>query len=153
MRRGGALDPVSPELRDYVFRRDPECVVAILIRRRILPRDTFGRCDGPDTAAHVRDSRGGRTGKRPPSTPRRLVRACRAHHVDYPTVDLADVRPLVDAYLEEKEGPDVDDSRPWETIRRVRASGEASRVPSTLTGVGPGTIPASGRRSDQEGSR
>lgn len=64
--------------------------------------------------------------KRPPSTARRLVWCCAGHHLLDPVVDKADVRPLVDAYLEELEGPDLDDDRPWEVIRRVRARSVSS---------------------------
>jgi hypothetical protein len=130
------VDPVSPALRQYVFRRDQRCIIATLVRRHIIAdrgpcRDRFGhlaRAEDPaaGTAAHVRDSAGGRTGRRPRSIPRRLVWCCWGHHVLDSVVDRADVRPLVDAYLEEKEGPDLDEDRPWEVVRRVRARGVSS---------------------------
>lgn len=119
MKRKAKADPVPPELAIYVFRRDGGCVVATLVLRGSIAVEK--PCRGRLTAAHVRDRAGGRTGKRPPSTARRLASVCEGHHLDDPVVDRADVRPVVDAYLEELEGADVDRSRPWEVIRRVRA--------------------------------
>lgn len=119
MKRRAKPDPVSPELAAYVFLRDGGCVVATLVLRGEISVEK--PCRGRLTAAHVRDRAGGRTGKRPPSTKRRLAAVCEGHHTDDPVVDRADVRPVVDRYLEEIEGADVDDSRPWEVIRRVRA--------------------------------
>lgn len=135
-------DRVSPELALYVVRRDRGCVVqrlASVLPVRVGPcRDRSGNVlstwealfvslvdwERILTIAHVRDRRGGRTGKRPASTPRRLAAVCAGHHLLDPTVDQADVRPIVDAYLEEQEGPDVDDSRPWEVVRRVRSAAD-----------------------------
>lgn len=154
MKRRGAADPVTPELRAYVARRDGSCVVARLVDRGEVARASIlGECEGRDTFAHVRDSRGGRLGKRPPSTPRRVALVCERHALPPDNVvDRADVRPAVDRYLESKEGPDVDGSRPWETVRRIRATGEPASVaaePGRLARVDPGTIPVSGRRSEE----
>lgn len=131
-------DPVSPELRRYVLARDRGCVVqrvAPKLRRTLEPcQDRNGTAlstiealfvapadwDRILTIAHVRDRLGGRIGKRPPSTPRRLAAVCFGHHLTDPIVDRGDVRPLVDAYLEEQEGPELDDDRPWEVVRRIR---------------------------------
>lgn len=130
-------DPVSPELRAYVIRRDGGCVVgrllsvvALVIRPAQRPcRNDLGEVIVWNdqrylTAAHVRDrGKGGRSAKRPPSTPRHLVAACYGHHLASPVVDLADVRDVLDAYLEEREGPDQDDgNRPHEAIARVRSA-------------------------------
>lgn len=117
-------DRVSPELATYVRLRDGPCVILLLANIGRIPSQ--GPCRGRSTAAHVRDSAGGRTGKRPPSTPRRVASVCEGHHTDDPVVDRAAIRPEVDRYLEDLEGPDVDDSRPWEAIRRVRARGVSS---------------------------
>lgn len=135
MKRKSHADPVPPELARYVLERDHGCVLAILaLRGRIVLatscRDRYGTpVDGRFvssferilTIAHVRDRAGGRLGKRPPSTPRRLAAICYGHHLSEALVDSAVVRPAVDAYLEEREGPDIDYSRPWERIRRVGA--------------------------------
>jgi hypothetical protein len=141
LRRGRRTDDaVSPELRRYVFARDHfRCVVATLVLRgRIRPRgpcrDQYGGLlvGGYSssllglTAAHVRDRAGGRTSKRPPSTPRRLVTACYGHHIADPVVDRPDVREALEEILEKLEGPDPDTDRPHERIRRVRARGVSS---------------------------
>lgn len=136
MRRRRQTDPVPPALHRYVLEREAGCIVAILAARGEIPeqstcRDRAGlpvdgrfvrlsQLERVLTAAHVRDRHGGRTGKRPPSTVRRLVATCWGHHLGDPVVDRAEVRPIVDRYLEEREGPDLDASRPWEIIRRVR---------------------------------
>jgi hypothetical protein len=140
MRRRGASDPVTPEVRAYVFRRDRACVVGLLALAGRIPdpgpcRDQWGhRLDvlRPDvrdlTAAHVRDrGRGGRTGARPPSTPRHLVAACYGHHLAVPVVDRSDVRDVLDDYLEEREGPEPEDARSWETVARVRGPEDRAR--------------------------
>lgn len=150
MRRAGAKDPVTPELRAYVLNRDAACVVGLLVYRHELAFEDVGGCSTKDgrsvgilisvvpslfddllTLAHVRDSRGGRMGRRPPSTPRRLAAVCYGHHLAYPTVDRADVRPVVDAYLERLEGPEMI-GRPGEVIVRVR--GPLSSAPSEQEG-------------------
>lgn len=132
-------DPVSPELRAYVFRREGyRCVVSLLVERGRIPdqgpcRDRFGKKPltlaewvGSLTFAHVRDRAGGRAGKRPPSKARRAVAACYGHHLAKPVVDSREVREAIEEYLEELEGPDVDEDRPNEVIRRVRARGVQS---------------------------
>ena len=139
-------DAVSPELRAYVLRRDGGCVLRpekVAVVSRLGP---LGPCRGRITAAHVRDrGKGGRTSKRPPSTARHLVGACERHHLDDPVVDRPEVRDVLDAYLEDLEGPDQDDgNRPWEAIPRVRSARamlpNASGVPAPLA-----------PRSDEEG--
>lgn len=140
MRRHGAEDPVTPEVRAYVFERDDGCVVARLVYARELPLEITGPCmskwgrtlgllvrvapglrDDLLTIAHVRDrGMGGRLGKRPPSIPRRLAAVCHGHHTTHGTIDLPDVRDVVDLYLEAKEGPEPAPSRPWERIPRIR---------------------------------
>lgn len=147
-------DRVSPELREYVFRRDDGCVVALFATRGdIRSIDNCRARDGSDlggwavrvlvadrdrvlTIAHVRDRAGGRIGHRPPSTPRRTAAVCAGHHLLDPVIDRADVREVADAYLEKLEGPDVDTSRPWETIRRVRARGVSSDASDGRRGNG-----------------
>lgn len=131
-------DPVSPDLAAYILDRDRGCVVqriAPRLVREIGPcRDRSGRelstldglivrrsdADRVLTVAHVRDRLGGKMGQRPPATRRRLAAVCAGHHLLDPIVDRADVRPVVDEYLEEQEGPDHADARPWEEIPRVR---------------------------------
>lgn len=136
-RRGRAPDDqVTPELRDYVLARDRRCVIALLDQTGRLSRDPgvcrdrFGRkyvgFDSDLTIAHVRDRAGGRAGKRPPSTARRLIAVCAGHHLLDSIVDRADVRPVIEEYLDELEGPDLDESRPAETVRRIRARGVRS---------------------------
>jgi hypothetical protein len=123
--RKSRSDRVSPAVVSYVLARDRTCRVGMFMALGQIP--DFGPCSGFVTLAHVRDSRGGRLGKRPPSTPRRLAVVCTAHHTEDPIVDRADVRPVIDRYLELLEGDDVDHSRPWEKVRRIRASGKADR--------------------------
>jgi hypothetical protein len=123
--RNSRSDPVTPAVAAYVMARDRSCRVGFLAATGRIPE--FGACSDFLTFAHVRDSRGGRLGKRPPSTPRRLAVVCTAHHTEDPIVDQADVRPVIDRYLELLEGDDVDHSRPWEKVRRIRASGKADR--------------------------
>lgn len=67
-------------------------------------------------------------GRRPPSIPRRLAVVCFGHHIADSIVDRREVRPVVDAYLAKLEGPDLDQSRPWEVVRRVRARSVDSAV-------------------------
>lgn len=125
-------DRVEPETAIYVFLRDGGCVVgALAILGKISVEDP---CAGRLTLAHVRDRNGGRTGKRPPSTRRRLASVCAGHALPPKNiVDRKDVRPAVDAYLENLEGAEIDDSRPWETIRRVRSAALPSQ-PSERSG-------------------
>lgn len=121
MRRRAKADPVSGELAIYVFQRDGGCVVGALARLGKISVEE--PCSGRLTAAHVRDRNGGRMAKRPPSTRRRLASVCAGHALPPANiVDRKDVRPVVDAYLENLEGAEIDRSRPWETIRRVRAA-------------------------------
>jgi len=151
VKRLGAKDPVTPELRAYVLTRDAACVVALLVMRHELTFADVGGCRdrkgrelgllisvGPSlfgellTVAHVRDRMGGRLGLRPASTARRLAAVCHGHHLLDPVVDRRDVRPVVDAYLEGLEGPGPS-SRPWERIARVR--GALSSSPSEQEGT------------------
>lgn len=141
MKRAGARDPVTPELREHVLYRDAACVIALLVYRHELDFARVGGCAGRSgrsigllihvvpslfdellTLAHVRDPKGGRMGKRPPSTARRLAAVCYGHHTLEPVVDRADVRPVVDAYLERMEGPEIETGRPWERVVRVRGA-------------------------------
>ena len=130
--RRGREDPVRPEVREYVLRRDEGCVVGILSMRLAIARDV-GICrdqygnhvsvfDLRDrTIAHVRDrGLGGRMAKRPPSVPRHLAAVCYGHHIADPIIDRPDVRDVVDAYLESLEGATASSVRPWERIARVR---------------------------------
>ena len=145
MRRRGAQDPVTPELARYVLWRDRGCVIARLVASGALDFERVGGCRGsggeslgilvsivPEladtvlTIAHVRDRKGGRLGKRPPSVPRHLAAVCYGHHLADPMVDRRDVRPVVDDYLEAVEGPDRDPRRPWEAIARVRGNVDSS---------------------------
>jgi hypothetical protein len=156
VKRAGARDPVTPELREYVLYRDAACVIGLLAWRHELEAIAVGPCRSRDgrilgilisvvpalfddllTVAHVRDPKGGRMGKRPPSTARRLAAVCYGHHLLHPVVDRADVRPVVDAYLERMEGPELETDRPWERVVRVR--GALSSSPSEQEGTdGPG---------------
>jgi len=141
-------DPVSSTTRAYVLRRDRRCVVGILALAGEIadPGPCTGRFGRPIialivdeddlTIAHVRDRAGGRVGKRPPSTMRRLATVCWGHHIADPVVDRRAVREAVDAYLEALEGPDIDDDRPWEAIRRVRARGVDSSTSEPEGGLG-----------------
>lgn len=124
MKRRGAEDPVTPELRAYVLWRDQGCVIGRLVYSHDLAFELAGPCrarSGRDlgilmrvdpslfdellTIAHVRDRLGGRMGKRPP---------------------------FLDAHLEAVEGPDRDPRRPWEAIARVR--GIVDSAPSDQEG-------------------
>lgn len=118
VKRRGARDPVTPDLRSAILARDGGCVVSLL---RI---PNVGPCGGRLTIAHVRDAAGGRMGKRPPSTRRRLAAVCAVHALPPENiVDRREVRAEVDRYLEGLEGAEPDGSRPWEAVRRVRARG------------------------------
>lgn len=133
-------DPVRPEDAEYVFRRDGGCLVAKLADSGSIPpqqpcRDRWGRrlstpsipVSWTHTIAHVRDrGRGGRMGRRPPSTRRHLATVCWGHHLIDPVIDHGDVRDAVDAHLARLEGPDLDDRRPWERIVRVRRGSVSS---------------------------
>lgn len=116
-------DPVRPEDARAVLRRDGGCVVGFLYATGKIAR-AVGPCSIVLTVAHVRDrGKGGRMAKRPPSVRRHLAATCSRHHLDDPIVDRPEVRDAVDAYLEEKEGPDQDDgNRPHEAIARVRSA-------------------------------
>jgi hypothetical protein len=141
IRRRGADDPVTPELRAYILGRDRGCLIGILLWNGELELADVGPCRSDDgrtlglliavapelrggllTIAHVRDRKGGRMGKRPPSIPRRLVAVCHGHHLLDAIVDRRHVRPIVDAYLETAEGPELVTGRPWERIVRVRGA-------------------------------
>lgn len=130
MRRKAREDPVTPDVARYVITRDGGCVLANLV----VPGRVLGPCRGRITVAHVRDRLGGRTGKRPPSIPRRLVGCCEGHHLDDPLVDRPEVREELEKYLEAKEGPEPDDSRPWEIVARVRRPAAMLPVPRSDEG-------------------
>ncbi len=94
-------DPVSPDLRWDVFRRDaretgmtvgspvPLCVAPLL--------GATDRCAGPTQLDHIQDGYG-RMGRRAPSDLAHLVAVCRRHHIDtgWATSHRSDLR----AYLE-----------------------------------------------------
>lgn len=63
-------DPVTPELRQHVLRRDGGCVAP-----RLDP--DAGRCYGRLTLDHIRDQP--MMGKRAPSDPAHLATVCEAH--------------------------------------------------------------------------
>ena len=65
-------DPVTPELRLAVFRRDGSCVAP-----RLGATDW---CAGPLTLDHVKEQP--MMGKRAPSDRAHLVSICRHHHLD-----------------------------------------------------------------------
>lgn len=129
-------DRVSPELRRYVFGRDGACVVYKLAKVAAIPspgpcRSHRGKVVLPTeesewTLAHVRDRKGGRMGKRPPSTPRRLATVCAGHHLLDPVIDRGDVRDAADSYLEALEGPELEEVRWWEVVQRVRGPGRGA---------------------------
>jgi hypothetical protein len=135
-------DPVSPALAGYIVGRDGECVVGKLARAGrirdfgpcrnaygIAIRDWTPRSIADLTIAHVRDrGRGGRTGRRPRSIPRRLVAACHGHHIADPVVDRAEVRDELDVYLEALEGPEPAPERWWEAVQRVRGPDRGARL-------------------------
>ena len=100
-------DPVTPELRLYVFARDGGCVAVS------VGEQDPATCGGPLQADHVKDQpkvgdpivkRGPerRHRYRAPSDARHLVAVCRQHHIDggWATAH----RPLLRDYLASKEG-------------------------------------------------
>jgi hypothetical protein len=158
MRRRAQPDPVTPETYRYVLARDRRCLVGWLADRGDIPFSLVGLCasaegtirdprtiDGLDpTVAHVRDrGKGGRTGKRPPSVPRHLATVCYRHHLGGPVVyvDLPEVRDALDAHLEEIEGPDPEDGRAHERIRRVRGPAERMLPDGAASGDRTGAAP------------
>ncbi len=78
-------DPVTPELRIAILRRDSGCIAADnhhLVRRlfALHPHPAEDACRGRLTLQHVKDQP--RTGKRAPSDPEHLVVVCEHHHLD-----------------------------------------------------------------------
>lgn len=114
-------DPVTASVRWAVIQRDGSCVLALLISGHVC-RDRWGE-QHPATALsrltieHVKTDLG--MGVRAESNLRHLVALCGHANIAVPSKD---ERAAMRAYLERLEGPDVDRSRPWERIRRVRAA-------------------------------
>lgn len=134
-RRAWRRDPddvVTLELVEYVISRDRGCVPKTLEEVGLL-RTSIGSCRGADglelrpgearlrrdlTIGHIHDG-GGRAGKRAKSDRRHVVAICFGHHLGDLLGTSRVVQRACDRYLEDQEGPVVDD-RPWETVRRVR---------------------------------
>ena len=79
-------DPVTPDLRRRVLRRDRQCVAVIIDPRIDQCQRRFGQpCQPTDPLAltldHVQEGYG-RMGKRAPSTASNLVSLCWHHHLD-----------------------------------------------------------------------
>jgi hypothetical protein len=68
-------DPVTPQLREAVLRRDGGCVAS-----RACSCIASGNCSGRLTLDHVKDQP--MMGKRAPSDRRHLVTLCWHHHLD-----------------------------------------------------------------------
>jgi hypothetical protein len=86
-------DPVTPELREAVLRRDRGCVAS-----RVCDCITSKNCAGRLTLDHVKDQP--RMGKRAPSDLEHLVTLCWTHHLDgWATAH----RPELRAYLARQE--------------------------------------------------
>jgi len=66
-------DPVTPELREAVFRRDMGCIAPFIEK-------TIDLCSGRLTLDHVKDQP--MMGKRAPSDMEHLVTVCWHHHLD-----------------------------------------------------------------------
>jgi hypothetical protein len=90
LRRKRRSDPVTPEMRELVLKRDGGCVAP-----RLQPWSQSGKCWGALSLDHVKDH--ARMGKRAPSDPGHLVTICMGHHVwtDWATSH----RPLLREYL------------------------------------------------------
>lgn len=65
-------DPVTPELRAQILRRDQGCVAPV------LDLSQLGTCSGRLEIDHVKSQL--RIGKRAPSRPENLVTLCSFHH-------------------------------------------------------------------------
>lgn len=90
-RTSAKADPVTPEVRDAVLRRDGRCVAAILEPMHHECRDMWGTPHRPDslwklTLEHVKDEL--RAGKRAPSDPEHLVALCYGANVGVPSKEL-----------------------------------------------------------------
>ena len=92
-------DPVTPEVREAVLRRDGGCVAPELwpcIEHGADCGSPPDPCDGRLTLDHVKDEP--RMGKRAPSDPAHLVTLCWHHHLDGWATSH---RPELRAYLRE----------------------------------------------------
>lgn len=125
-------DAVSLELAEAVVLRDRGCVPKTLEEVGRI-RTPIGPCRGSDgrelrpgearlrrdlTIGHIQHG-GGRAGKRAKSDRRHCVAICFGHHLGDLLGTSKEVQRECDRYLEDLEGPVVDD-RPWEAIPRVR---------------------------------
>lgn len=96
LKRRAKKDPVTPQLRLDVLKRDGGCMAPVLDQSQSL------MCSGPLTLDHVKDQP--RMGKRAPSDERHLVTLCRYHHIDSGWA--TGHRPLLRQYLAEvADGP------------------------------------------------
>ena len=105
-KRHGHADPVTPDVRARVLRRDGGCVAATLDTMHVC-RDRWGWPHHPARAElmtldHVQEAYG-RMGQRAPSDPRHLVTLCWHAHLDgWATSN----RPALRAYIASKEDTD-----------------------------------------------
>jgi len=81
-------DPVTPEVRREVLRRDGECVLAKLDPEHYVCRDAWGNRHDPYdrdklTLEHVKDELA--MGKRAPSDPQHLVALCAHANIGVPS--------------------------------------------------------------------
>jgi hypothetical protein len=84
-------DPITPEVREAVLRRDRDCVAPLL--------GATDPCRGRLTLDHVKDAP--MMGRRAPSDPAHLVTLCWHHHLDGWATSH---RPELRQYLKEVEG-------------------------------------------------
>lgn len=89
IRRKARKDPVTPEMRLAILKRDGGCMAVVLDPSQSL------MCSGPLTLDHVKDQP--MMGKRAPSDERHLVTLCRYHHIDSGWATAH--RPLLRQYL------------------------------------------------------
>jgi hypothetical protein len=90
-------DPVTPELRMTILKRDKGCLAPV------LSPAASGPCWGPLTLDHVKDQP--MMGKRAPSDEQHLVTLCYGHHVE--TGWATSNRPLLRWYLRRLYGADA----------------------------------------------
>lgn len=90
-KRRGHKDPVTPELADYLWRRDGRCAMRLI--------EPLHVCDGPSEIDHILNSG---KGKRGPSVPLNTVRLCAAAHYAK-TTHARTYRPLLLAYVAERQ--------------------------------------------------
>lgn len=104
LRRHPKPDPVTPEVREFVLRRDGACLMAVYEPRHVC-RDQWGRTHAPWATAllsleHVKDEL--RMGVRAPSDPAHLVALCHGANVAVPCKE---ARVFFREYLERLEAP------------------------------------------------